>query len=424
MANGTTDVMVKKSQSVTVSLDSSQPDVQPAIRLDEFEDWALARDRRSANVETARYVSAATIGYEDLDANGVWQTVPEYGAVWVPRVPAEWAPYRFGRWAWVEPWGWTWIDDEPWGFAPFHYGRWAFVRARGWVWVPGALVARPVYAPALVAFVGGPQWGVSVRAGAPIGWFPLGPREAYVPAYRTTPVYVQRINAAHATNVASVSVTKRTYVNRSVPGAVTAVARETFVRSQPVEHATVAVTREQIQSAKVIGATEIAHERVSVTGTAVARVQPPPAAVSRAVMVKTAPPAPTPLVRGVVPARGPAAAHVAPAAAAPPPPPARAAAPSPAKPARPAAKPAPPPANAALNQRFAQERADIQARHAQERADLQARHRQARQQARDPHQRAELQQRQQQEMKALTEKQRQERDALIKRQQAERGGKG
>ena len=339
MANGTTDVMVHKGQSVTISLDSPQPGVQPAIHLDDFENWALARDRRSANVETARYVSAATIGYEDLDANGAWQTVPEYGAVWVPRVHAEWAPYRFGRWAWVEPWGWTWVDDEPWGFAPFHYGRWAFVQTRGWVWVPGAVVARPVYAPALVAFVGGPNWNVSVRSGAPIGWFPLGPREVYVPSYRTTPVYVQRVNAAQVTNVTNVNVTRVTYVNRSVPGAVTAVSRETFVRSQPVERATVAVTREQVQSAKVIAGTEIAPQRVSVTGTAAARVQPPAPAVSRQVIVKTAPPAPNPLVRAVVPAR----TTVAPAAGV---------APAPAtKPAPPPAQPtSPPPAGAATTQ--------------------------------------------------------------------------
>ena len=159
MANGTTDVMVTRSQSAIVSLDSAQPDVKPAVRIDEFEDWCLARDRRTDNVQATRYVSAATIGYEDLDANGSWQTVPQYGAVWVPRVRGEWAPYRFGRWAWVEPWGWTWIDEEPWGFAPFHYGRWAFLPSRGWAWVPGAVVARPVYAPALVAFVGGPRLG-------------------------------------------------------------------------------------------------------------------------------------------------------------------------------------------------------------------------------------------------------------------------
>jgi hypothetical protein len=443
MANGTTDVMVHKSQSVTISLDSAQPDVKPAIHLDDFEDWALARDRRSANLETARYVSAATIGYEDLDANGAWQTVPEYGAVWVPRVRGEWAPYRFGRWAWVEPWGWTWVDDEPWGFAPFHYGRWAFVQTRGWVWVPGAVVARPVYAPALVAFVGGPNWS-AVRSGAPIGWFPLGPREVYVPSYRTTPLYVQRVNAAHVTNV---NVTRVAYVNRSVPGAITAVSRETFVRSQPVERATVAVTREQVQSAKVISGTEVAPERVSVTGTAAARVQPPAPAVSRQVMVKTAPPAPNPLVRAVVPARHTAApaARVAPAPTtkpAPPPPattqpsagtttaPPTPPAPSPHPRAQagqaPGApiKPAAPPANAQLNQRFAQERADIQSRHAQERSALQARHQQERQELHDPHKRAELQQRQQQETKALNEKQRQEREAMVKRQQEERTSKG
>ena len=455
MANGTTDVMVHKSQSVTISLDSSQPDVQPAIHLDDFEDWALARDRRSANVETARYVSAATIGYEDLDANGAWQTVPEYGAVWVPRVRGEWAPYRFGRWAWVEPWGWTWIDDEPWGFAPFHYGRWAFVQTRGWVWVPGAVVARPVYAPALVAFVGGPNWSVSVRSGAPIGWFPLGPREVYVPSYRTTPVYVQRINAAHVTNV---NVTRVTYVNRSVPGAVTAVSRETFVRSQPVERATVAVTREQVQSAKVISGTEIAPERVSVTGTAAARVQPPAPAVSRQVMVRTAPPGAesagsrrrfprdttaAPARRASAPSfrRARRSADASPRRAvrhrrAPPrstfsrhhhcttnAASTRSASQSPggASASRGAPiKPAAPPANAQLNQRFAQERADIQSRHAQERSALQARHQQERQQLRDPHKRAELQQRQQQETKALNEKQRQEREAMVKRQQEER----
>ena len=294
MANGTTDVMVTGSQSAIVSLDSAQPDVKPAVRIDEFEDWCLARDRRTDNVQATRYVSAATIGYEDLDANGSWQTVPQDGAVWVPRVRGEWAPYRFGRWAWVEPWGWTWIDDEPWGFAPFHYGRWAFLPSRGWAWVPGAVVARPVYAPALVAFVGGPNWAVSARAGAPIGWFPLGPREVYVPAYRATAIYTQRINAAPA---ATVNVTSVTYVNRTVPGAVTAVSRETFVRSQPVARATVVVSREQIQSAPIVSGTVVAPERVSVTGTAVARVQPPAPVVSRQVMVRSAPPPlPTPFV--------------------------------------------------------------------------------------------------------------------------------
>src|SRR5205814_1992738 len=101
---------------------------------------------------------------------------PQYGAIWVPRrVPVDWAPYRYGHWAWIEPWGWTWVDDAPWGFAPFHYGRWIFT-AGNWGWVPGPRTVRPVYAPALVAWVGGPRLNASVSIGGGRGgvaWFPL-----------------------------------------------------------------------------------------------------------------------------------------------------------------------------------------------------------------------------------------------------------
>ena len=131
------------------------------------------------------------IGADDLADNGTWIVAEGYGSAWAPsRVPVGWAPYRFGHWAWVEPWGWTWIDDMPWGFAPFHYGRWTYWNTR-WVWIPGTVVARPVYAPALVVFVGGAGW--SPAAGEGIGWFPLGPREVYVPPYRVSTAYVQRI---------------------------------------------------------------------------------------------------------------------------------------------------------------------------------------------------------------------------------------
>jgi hypothetical protein len=81
---------------------------------DEFDRWASDRDRRWDNSVSRRFVSMDMIGYEDLDANGTWRRVPEYGNVWIPsRVPADWAPYRDGHWSWVEPWGWTWIDDAP-----------------------------------------------------------------------------------------------------------------------------------------------------------------------------------------------------------------------------------------------------------------------------------------------------------------------
>ena len=121
-------------------------------------------------------------GHEDLDNYGDWSTAADYGAVWYPRsVAADWAPYRYGRWAWVEPWGWTWVDAAPWGFAPFHYGRWVQVRGR-WGWAPGAYVARPVWAPALVGWYGGSGWSVSVNVGGPVyGWVPLAWGEPFRP---------------------------------------------------------------------------------------------------------------------------------------------------------------------------------------------------------------------------------------------------
>ena len=96
---------------------------------------------------------------------------------------AGWAPYRFGHWGWVDPWGWTWVDDSSWGFAPFHYGRWAYQNAR-WEWSPGAVQARPVYAPLSSSSSGGSGWAPS--AGEGIGWFAPGPREVYIPPYQVS----------------------------------------------------------------------------------------------------------------------------------------------------------------------------------------------------------------------------------------------
>ncbi|MBX6333579.1 MAG: FecR domain-containing protein, partial [Gemmatimonadaceae bacterium] len=161
---------VRAGESATiVGSDDPRYDRYAAIPMDAWEDWCLVRDRREDHVVSVRYVSREMIGYEDLDAYGVWRVEAGYGPVWVPtHVAAGWAPYRYGHWAWVRPWGWTWIDDAPWGFAPFHYGRWAYVRGH-WVWVPGTIVRRPVYAPALVVFVGGPGWSISVAAGHGVG---------------------------------------------------------------------------------------------------------------------------------------------------------------------------------------------------------------------------------------------------------------
>jgi hypothetical protein len=274
--------------------DTVQQEVSAVPPPDAFDAWAGERDAREDRATiSARYVPREMIGYEDLDANGRWVNVPPYGMVWQPNVAAAgWAPYRQGHWAWVDPWGWTWIDDMPWGFAPFHYGRWAYV-GTGWYWVPGAVAVRPVYSPALVAFVGGGGIGVGVAA-----WFPLGPGEVYRPAYHVSEIYVRNMNIAYVSNVSVITaVGPPVYVNQRVIGAVTVVPHEVFVGARPVGVAVVAVRPEMLVSARVVGYTApIVPERVSVlarpVGGAVVVRTPPAAFVQRTVVARTTPPPP------------------------------------------------------------------------------------------------------------------------------------
>jgi len=165
---------------------------------DDFDQWVASRNALDDRSVSARYVSAGTPGYQQLDAYGDWAQETEYGAVWYPRVTvADWAPYRYGHWAWVDPWGWTWVDDAPWGFAPSHYGRWAQIGPR-WAWVPGPMVRRPVYAPAVVGFIGGSSgdvsWSISVGSGPGAAWFPLAPGEYWEPSYRSSTRYRRALN--------------------------------------------------------------------------------------------------------------------------------------------------------------------------------------------------------------------------------------
>jgi len=274
--------------------------------FDDFDEWCRSRDDREERAQSARYVSRDVIGYEDLDEYGEWRSVPEYGNVWFPaRVSAGWAPYRFGHWVWISPWGWTWVEDEPWGFAPFHYGRWAEVSG-AWCWVPGPVVVRPVYAPALVAFVGGPRFSVGVSfggGGGGVAWFPLGPREVYVPPYRTSVRYVQNVNVTNTTvNVTNVTnvynnvtvnnthVNNITYMHQNNVTAVTAVSHDTFVNARPVAAAAVHVNAQQIQAAEVQHNFTVAPVQKSVVGAApAAAVRPPQAVVQRQVVVKETP---------------------------------------------------------------------------------------------------------------------------------------
>lgn len=220
-------------RGIFTGLETLSGRIEPLGPRTAFENWANDRDARNERAKSAQYVSRDVIGYEDLDDHGEWISEPEYGYVWRPTyVTHNWAPYRYGRWVYVSPWGWSWIDDARWGFAPFHYGRWAHIRNR-WCWVPGPRHIRPVYAPALVGWVGGPSVGVSVSFGN-VGWYPLGPRDIFYPGYRYTPRYIRYVNVSNTYFINHNHFYDRRlppprFDQRHYPGAITSVSREHFV---------------------------------------------------------------------------------------------------------------------------------------------------------------------------------------------------
>jgi len=296
--------------------DQLAADVEGIGNPDDLETWSEERDSRWEHAPSRRYVAEDAVGYEDLDDYGSWRETPDYGTIWFPRAAeAGWAPYRYGHWAYISPWGYTWVDDEPWGFAPFHYGRWVVVGG-SWGWVPcrpaavGVAYVRPVYAPALVAWVGGPHVaiGIAVGGGPAVGWFPLGPREVYVPSYRVSRTYVNQVNVTNTTvnttvvnnyynNVVvnkNTTVTNVKYVNQGVPGAVTATSQETLSAGRSVHSNIVRVNEQQIAHAQVAaGAPAVAPSREAFVGAArPAGAKPPTPVVTRAVVAKTAPPPP------------------------------------------------------------------------------------------------------------------------------------
>jgi hypothetical protein len=240
-------VNIDHSEAAVVSGDPANVQVVEANYTD-FDNWALARERREDVAQKPAYVPQTVTGYQDLDQSGSWSQDPQYGQVWYPSgVPADWAPYRYGHWGWVPPWGWTWIDDASWGFAPFHYGRW-IDRDDRWAWVPQDIPPQPVYAPALVAFIGGDGWGVDVAAGAAvaaIGWVALAPHEEYHPDFRASETWARGANGrdwnAKSYNVTNVTVNN--YYNRQ---AATVVPAAAFTNAAPVQKATFKVAPDQL----------------------------------------------------------------------------------------------------------------------------------------------------------------------------------
>jgi hypothetical protein len=232
--NGSAQLKIETGKSLRVSASgvASSFAFEKASEI-AFDRWAESRDLRwdeaHQRYASERIISPYMTGYEELDSHGDWIDEPEYGRLWTPRVVAAgWVPYRYGAWSYVRPWGWTWIDEAPWGFAPFHYGRWVQIRTR-WYWAPGRYHHRPVYAPALVGWYGSGNTHISIGVGKPIGWFPLAPREHFIPTYTTSTTYIRNIN--YITNNTIVTAPTQ-YLNQGSGG--TLVNQNVVVRGEPV----------------------------------------------------------------------------------------------------------------------------------------------------------------------------------------------
>jgi hypothetical protein len=110
-------------------------------------------------------------------------------------------------------------------------------------------VARPVFAPALVAWIGGSNVSVGVSIGGPsVGWVPLGPREIYHPTYQVTNIYVRNVNVTHRhwhgpnpRYERTVPTGPISYTNQGVAGGVTVVPQGVIRNRQPVSGAVLPV---------------------------------------------------------------------------------------------------------------------------------------------------------------------------------------
>ena len=261
------------------------PSTLDGAAADDFVAWwrppdAAGADTAAADRQAPHTLSTEITGYEALDGNGSWETVAGYGAVWFPATaPGDWAPYRYGHWRWVAPWGWTWIDDMAWGFAPSHYGRWASIPQVDpldpsdlgtvrWGWVPGAQIADPVYAPALVAFLGTAGVGLSYpdAVGPAVAWFPLAPGDIYWPGYTRDLDLIRRINQGTVADPSTIGpgingeppaeIVNGDYPNRRFASVV---PRSVFLAGRPVAPALLRLPGQRLANAPLLpGSPQIA----------------------------------------------------------------------------------------------------------------------------------------------------------------------
>jgi hypothetical protein len=305
-ATGDDSAPVYPGQWVIRGSEATSWDVRPAYPRTDFERSALDRDAAGRNSEALRYVPAGTVGYQALDGNGRWENSPVYGSIWFPNVHPGWAPYHEGHWAWIQPWGWTWVDDAPWGFAPFHYGRWVSAYGR-WGWVPGPRESRPVYAPALVAWVGGVSLSVGGGGGA-VAWVPLGWHDPFIPAYHVSPGYAREVNISNSrvvnvtvvnnyynttnVNVRNTAINNIRYENTTVNGAVTGASSAAIASGRPMKQEGVSMSAAQVSHINVMQSATVVPNHEAVLGGHTAVAAPKGFTPPKAMVARTAPPPP------------------------------------------------------------------------------------------------------------------------------------
>ncbi|HEY2540952.1 MAG TPA: DUF6600 domain-containing protein [Stellaceae bacterium] len=243
------------------SAETATARIETAGPPDDFDQWCGARTVDDSQLAAPYFVSREMTGYAALDEAGDWQPGGKDGEVWVPRASAaEWSPYRNGHWRWLAPWGWSWVDDQPWAFATSHYGRWRFADGR-WLWTLGRRSAHPVWAPAVVAFLGTPGIGLSYAdgPGPAIAWFPLAPGEVYWPGYTRDLDYIRALNRGSDVDLSAIrlgadreppaEIADAHFANRSFASVV---PRPIFVAGQPIADALLTIPDERLRDAPAI----------------------------------------------------------------------------------------------------------------------------------------------------------------------------
>jgi hypothetical protein len=266
---------------------------------DSWDRWNDERSDRIGESISARYLPPELYGAEELDYYGQWRAVPSYGPVWIPYgVGAGWVPYSVGHWVWDPFYEWTWIDEAPWGWAPFHYGRWVYIDGF-WAWAPGPVVRRPVYSPALVAFlIRDHDVSVRVSVGLPgLWWVALSWGEPVVPwwrhhRHRGQPRWdgwggPRIVNNVVINQTTVINVRNIHYHNATLPRGILTVPADKFGRERI--RATVENRYRPTDFAPVRGELPVKPTRASLFGGAPKGVQPPREIAERPVVSTRAP---------------------------------------------------------------------------------------------------------------------------------------